>query len=48
MNLHEYQGKELLRKSGVPVAEGMMVETVEDAVAAAEELAKRTDRKSVV
>ena len=42
MNLHEYQGKELLRKSGVPVAEGMMVETVEDAVAAAEELAKRT------
>jgi succinyl-CoA synthetase beta subunit len=42
MNLHEYQGKELLRRYHVPVAEGILVEDPADAVAAAEELKKRT------
>jgi succinyl-CoA synthetase beta subunit len=42
MNLHEYQGKSLLRKYGVPVAESILVENPEDAVAAAQEVEKRT------
>jgi succinyl-CoA synthetase beta subunit len=45
MNLHEYQGKSLLRKYNVPVAESVLVEKPEDAVAAAEELEKRTGIK---
>ncbi len=28
MNLHEYQAKQLLASNGVPVAEGIMVESV--------------------
>lgn len=42
MNLHEYQGKELLRKYKVPVAEGILVTDPADAEAAAGELKKRT------
>jgi len=38
MNLHEYQSKELLAKFGVKVPRGHKVESVEDAVEAAEEL----------
>ncbi len=34
MNLHEYQGKELLAKYGVPVQQGVLVHTVEEAEAA--------------
>ncbi len=45
MNLHEYQGKSLLRKYNVPVAESVLVENPEDAVAAAQELEKRTGIK---
>jgi succinyl-CoA synthetase beta subunit len=45
MNLHEYQGKSLLRKYNVPVAESILVEKPEDAVAAAEDLEKRTGIK---
>ncbi|MBW6497445.1 MAG: ADP-forming succinate--CoA ligase subunit beta [Bacteroidales bacterium] len=45
MNLHEYQGKSLLRKYNVPVAESVLVEKPEDAVAAAQELEKRTGIK---
>lgn len=38
MNIHEYQGKELLRKFGVNVPRGIPAFTVEEAVQAAEEL----------
>ena len=38
MKIHEYQGKELFRQAGVPVLEGIMVNTPEDAVAAYEKL----------
>lgn len=38
MNIHEYQGKEILRKYGVSVPDGKVAYTVEEAVAAAEEL----------
>src|SRR3954447_25487689 len=38
MDLLEYQGKQLFAKHGVPVPEGRHATTVEDAVAAAEEL----------
>ncbi|NOY24369.1 MAG: ADP-forming succinate--CoA ligase subunit beta [Oligoflexia bacterium] len=38
MKLHEYQGKELLRRQGVPVPPGKAAHNVADAVAAATEL----------
>lgn len=38
MNLHEYQGKELLRRFNVSVPEGIIVEKNEDALSAAEQL----------
>ncbi len=42
MNLHEYQGKELLKKNGVPIQEGIAVATLHDAVEAAENLKQTT------
>ena len=39
MNLHEYQGKELFKKYGLPVNTGIVVDSVEQAVAAAEGMA---------
>jgi len=38
MNIHEYQGKQLLAKYGVPVPKGGVAFTVDEAVAQAEEL----------
>ncbi|MBA59586.1 MAG: ADP-forming succinate--CoA ligase subunit beta [Gammaproteobacteria bacterium] len=38
MNLHEYQAKELFRQYGLPVSEGIAVDTAEEAVAAAEKI----------
>ncbi|WP_139489002.1 ADP-forming succinate--CoA ligase subunit beta [Brevibacillus dissolubilis] len=38
MNIHEYQGKEILKKYGVKVPEGRVAFTVDEAVKAAEEL----------
>ena len=32
MNLHEYQGKELLKSFGVRIQEGIVAETPEEAV----------------
>jgi succinyl-CoA synthetase beta subunit len=40
MNLHEYQGKELLRRCQVPVAEGLLVENASKAIEAAREVEK--------
>jgi succinyl-CoA synthetase beta subunit len=39
MKIHEYQGKELLRKFGVPVPRGIVARSAEEAFRAAEELA---------
>jgi len=38
MNIHEYQTKELLKRYGVPVPEGQVAYTVDNAVTAAEDL----------
>ena len=35
MKIHEYQGKQLFRKAGVPVLEGHVAKTPEEAAAAA-------------
>ena len=42
MNLHEYQGKELLNSFGVRIQRGIVVSTPEEAVAAAEKLTTDT------
>ena len=38
MNIHEYQGKEILKSFGVAIQEGIVADTPEQAVAAAKEL----------
>ncbi|HLP13001.1 MAG TPA: ADP-forming succinate--CoA ligase subunit beta [Flavobacteriales bacterium] len=38
MNLHEYQGKEILKSYGVAIQEGIVASTVDEAVAAAKSL----------
>ncbi len=38
MNIHEYQGKELLKKYGVAVPEGIVAETIEDSVKAYDQI----------
>ena len=38
MNIHEYQGKEVLRQYGVSVPNGKVAFTVDEAVEAAKEL----------
>ena len=42
MNLHEYQGKSILQKYGVAVQRGIVVDKVEEAVAAAKKLTEET------
>jgi succinyl-CoA synthetase beta subunit len=42
MNLHEYQGKLILKSYGVAIQEGIVIERVEDALAAANELTAKT------
>ncbi|MGI4883948.1 MAG: ADP-forming succinate--CoA ligase subunit beta [Janthinobacterium lividum] len=42
MNIHEYQGKEILKKYGVRVQEGLTADTAEEAVVAAEKLTADT------
>ena len=42
MNLHEYQGKQILKSFGVAVQEGIVVDKVEDAKAAALKLTEET------
>ncbi len=38
MNIHEYQAKQIFKKYDVPTPKGIMVESVKDAVIAAQEL----------
>jgi len=42
MNIHEYQGKSILKSYGVAVQEGILADTAEKAVEAAKELQKTT------
>lgn len=42
MNLHEYQGKEILSKYGVKVQRGIVATTPEEAVEAAKQLTEQT------
>ena len=42
MNLHEYQGKSILKSFGVAIQEGVVIDKVEDALSAAEKLNKET------
>jgi succinyl-CoA synthetase beta subunit len=42
MNIHEYQGKSILKSFGVGIQEGLLAETPEQAVWAAKELTKQT------
>ena len=42
MNIHEYQGKELLKKYGVRIQEGIVAETAEEAYTAAQKLNAET------
>ena len=46
MNLHEYQGKSILREYGVPVPESLVVNTPEDAIEAAKKIQASTDVES--
>lgn len=48
MNIHEYQGKEILKKYGVRVQDGIVVDTPERAVEAYRTIAERTNSKFVV
>jgi succinyl-CoA synthetase beta subunit len=43
MNLHEYQGKEILNSFGVRIQRGIVAATPEEAVEAAKELTRQTD-----
>ncbi len=48
MNLHEYQGKELLKKFGVAVQDGLVAETLEGAVEAYHKMKEKTGNDVVV
>jgi succinyl-CoA synthetase beta subunit len=48
MNLHEYQGKELLKSYGVTIQDGIVANTVEEAVAAYQEISARTNSKFAI
>ena len=45
MNLHEYQGKELLSSFGVRIQRGIVADNVNDAILAAEKLNFETKTK---
>jgi succinyl-CoA synthetase beta subunit len=48
MNLHEYQGKELLKSFGVAIQEGIVAHNVEEAVSAFKELQEKIGTKMAV
>lgn len=48
MNIHEYQGKSILKSYGVAIQEGIIAETAEQAVAAAKELKTKYNSDWVV
>ena len=48
MNLHEYQSKELLKKHGVEVPEGIVANNIDEAVIAAKKIQSITGRNEVI
>ncbi|MBC8154154.1 MAG: ADP-forming succinate--CoA ligase subunit beta [Bacteroidetes bacterium] len=48
MNIHEYQGKEILKRYGVRVQEGIVAESPEKAVEAAKQIMTQSGQKFVV
>jgi succinyl-CoA synthetase beta subunit len=46
MKLHEYQGKEILKSFGLPIQEGKVAETVDEAYAIAKDLYPNSDGKN--
>jgi succinyl-CoA synthetase beta subunit len=48
MNLHEYQGKSILKSFGVQIQEGIVAETVEQAVEAAKTISQQYNSPGVV
>lgn len=48
MNLHEYQGKELLKSYGVAIQEGILAHTVEEAIEAFKKLQEQTGTEMAV
>ncbi len=48
MNLHEYQGKELLKSHGVAIQEGVIAHSVEEAVEAFQQITKASGQGAVV
>ena len=48
MNIHEYQGKSILKSYGVAIQEGIVAETVDQAVAAAKEMKAKYNSDWVV
>src|SRR5947207_15976325 len=48
MKVHEYQAKEILRRYGVPTPRGVVVETPDDARAAAKQLGGRVVVKAQI
>jgi succinyl-CoA synthetase beta subunit len=48
MNVHEYQGKEILSRYGVRIQRGIVAETPEEAVAAYKQIAEMTNSKFAV
>ena len=45
MNIHEYQGKEILKKYGVAIQRGIVADTPDSAIQAAKELQAETGTK---
>ena len=48
MNLHEYQGKEIFARYGIPVPEGLLAKSPEAARAAAKTLGGRVVAREVI
>jgi succinyl-CoA synthetase beta subunit len=48
MNLHEYQGKSLLKSYGIAIQDGILAHTVEEVKAAYTEISTRTNNRFVV
>ncbi len=48
MNLHEYQGKSILKSFGVPIQEGLVASTLDEAVQAFNDIQKETGTDAVV
>lgn len=48
MNLHEYQGKELLKRYGIAIQEGILATSVEEAVSAYDQIAAQSGSKFAI